>query len=61
MFSKEFMKYLSGTDAKSELKETKEETVQATNAMFYLILKSSGGAPKKVWYHLFSLFKYYIF
>lgn len=48
MFSKEFMKYLSGTDAKSELKETKDEAVQATNAMFYLILKSSGGAPKKV-------------
>lgn len=47
MFSKEFMKYLSGVDAKSELKETKEETTQMTNSMFYLILKSSGTAPKK--------------
>lgn len=47
MFSKEFMKYLSCVDAKSELKETNQETKQLTNSMFYLILKSSGSSPKK--------------
>lgn len=47
MFSKEFMKYLSGIDTKSELNEVKEENVKMTNSMFYLILKSSANSPKK--------------
>lgn len=58
MFSKEFMKYLSGSDVKSELKETRDEAQEAAKSMFYLILKSSGNAPKKAWYHLFNLFMY---
>ncbi len=47
MFSKEFIKFLNGSDVKPELKDTKKETAQAANSMFYLILKSSGNAPKK--------------
>ena len=41
MFSKEFIKYLSGADTKSELKDTREETNQMTKSMYYLILKTT--------------------
>lgn len=47
MFSKEFMKYLDVLDVKPALNKAKKETFQMPNSMFYLILKSSGAAPKK--------------
>ena len=47
MLSKEFMKYLGGTEVKSELKKAHYETRQAAKSMFYLILKSSNNTPKK--------------
>ena len=47
MFSKEFMKYLSGFNAKSSIDETRNVTQQTTKSMFYLILKSCNNTPKK--------------
>ena len=48
MFSKEFIKYLSGVDTKSELKDARKETNQMTKSMYYLILKTTTtNTPKK--------------
>ncbi len=46
MFSKEFTDYLSNTDSKSGLKQTKKDNIEQPKSMYYLILKCSSDSKR---------------